>query len=875
MTQRMLIDASHPEETRVAILDGNRLEAFDFESATRKQLKGNIYLAKVTRVEPSLQACFVDYGGNRQGFLAFSEIHPDYYQIPIADREALMAQAEEEGDEEEEEELETAPPAEGESEQAAEPPSETMEGEVTAAPVESTDAAAQPSENGEENVNPDEAPPEALAPVTVSPNGIETVGGDDAEEARSMRRIRVGRRYKIQEVIKRRQIILIQVVKEERGAKGAALTTYISLAGRYCVLMPNSAKSGVSRKISNYQDRRRLKSLLSDLEVPDGMAVILRTAGADRPKTDIKRDCDYLMKIWDDIRENTLQSTAPALIYEEGNLVKRAVRDLYSREIEQIIVEGEEGYKTAKNLMRVLTPSHAKRVQQYKDESVNLFQRYQVEGQIDSIHDSRVELPSGGYIIINQTEALVAIDVNSGRSTRERNIEETAYRTNLEAAEEIARQMRLRDVAGLIVIDFIDMEHHSNKVSVERRFKEAARKDRARMQIGRISHFGLLEMTRQRLRPSVLETSTNKCPTCNGSGIVRSTESSALTILRAMEDDLGKRRSREIKVFMATSAALYLLNHKRASLAGLEAQHGTKIILQFDDNLIPPAFHIERIKADPYDRDDRPAVRPPDMGAEETDPTEDEEIAEEEETIEADASEIGEQTQDEGRESRRDDNRRRRRRRGGRNRYGDRDRNRNFNQNGNGGEQNNGDGNGHSDSFGNAAFDSNEGEENLADGNRIETEEPEIDGNRDPNYAQGSQNRGERGERGERTRGRRGGRNRYRRGGRNRHNDRRDGQNQNPGQFQADGAANADFGNDAPPADHNPSFDDRPRQNFQADSDNHISEPSYRPAPSRDFAPAPEAVSESQPSGNIDPNVEMITGTPNNPKRGWWKRLGN
>jgi ribonuclease E len=542
----MLIDATHPEETRVVIVSGNRLEDFDIEVESRRQLKGNIYLAKVTRVEPSLQAAFVDYGGNRHGFLAFNEIHPDYYQIPVEDRQALLA--------------------EQEAAEKAEEAAHTAAGDGTEPKGEST--------------------------------AVETVGGDD-EEIDVRRPPPAHRRhYKIQEVIKRRQILLVQVVKEERGTKGAALTTYLSLAGRYCVLMPNTARGGgISRKISNATDRKRLKSILNDLDIPEGMAVIVRTAGAKRSKAEIKRDYEYLMRTWANVRETTLESIAPALVYEEGSLIKRSIRDLYANDIEEIIVAGEEGYRNAKEFMKLLIPSHAKKVRLYKDDAMSLLRRYQVEGQLDAIHSPQVQLKSGGYIVLNPTEALVAIDVNSGRATRERNIEETALRTNLEAAEEIARQVRLRDLAGLIVIDFIDMEISRNQTMVERRLKEAMRNDRARIQIGRISPFGLLELSRQRLRPSLIETSSVPCPHCGGTGVRRSTDSSALYVLRAIEEEGTRQRSEEITVHVATDVGLYILNQKRAALIELEGRFGMKVQIAADNSLIPPAHRIERIKA--------------------------------------------------------------------------------------------------------------------------------------------------------------------------------------------------------------------------------------------------------------------------------------
>jgi len=539
-TRRMLIDATHPEETRVVVLSGNKLEEFDVESASRRQLKGNIYLAKVTRVEPSLQAAFVEYGGNRHGFLPFSEIHPDYFQIPVEDREAIKAEEDD-----------------------------------------------QVVEDGE--------------PIDADDQEVEELGGEDiAEEAKKQRKIVSHRNYKIQEVIKRRQILLIQVVKEERGNKGAALTTYISLAGRHCVLMPNTARGGgISRKITSAQDRRRLKTILADLNLSEGMAMIVRTAGAQRSKAEIKRDHEYLTRLWDTIRSQTLESTAPCLIYEEANLIKRSIRDLYSRDIEEIIVEGDDGYRAAKDFMKMLIPSHAKKVQPYKDEIMPLFHRYQVEGQLDGMHSPTVQLKSGGYIVINPTEALVSIDVNSGRATKERNIEETALKTNLEAADEIARQLRLRDLAGLIVIDFIDMEGNRNQNSVERRLKEAMRQDRARIQIGRISPFGLLEMSRQRLRPSLLETSSEMCPHCEGTGVRRSIESTALSVLRAIEEEGIRRRTSEMIVHVASGVALYILNRKRVMLGDIETRYDFKVEIAADDELIPPAIRIDRLKQKP------------------------------------------------------------------------------------------------------------------------------------------------------------------------------------------------------------------------------------------------------------------------------------
>lgn len=531
MTRRMLIDAAHEEETRVVVMDGNRVVDYDAEIASKRPLKGNIYLAKVTRVEPSLQAAFVEYGGNRHGFLAFNEIHPDYYKIPIADREQLMAE----------------------------------------------EAEVEASDDGE-----------AGEPV-------ETMGGDDLDQM-ERRRASMQRRYKIQEVIKRRQILLVQVVKEERGTKGAALTTYLSLPGRYCVLMPNTSRGGgISRKITNARDRKRLKSVIDGLSVAEGMAVILRTAGSERSKVEIKRDYDYLMRLWNDIREMTLASTAPALIYEEGNLIKRTIRDLYDKDIEEILVDGENGYKAAKEFMRTLIPSHAKKVKKFAGDAVPLFQEYNAESLLESIHTPTVQLRSGGYIVIHQTEALVAIDVNSGRATRERHIEETALKTNCEAADEIAYQLRLRDLAGLIVIDFIDMEENRNNNTVERRFKDALRNDRARIQIGRISPFGLLEMSRQRLRPSLIEITGDPCPHCDGTGYMQSTDWMALQVLRAIEEEAAREKSTEIELRVSSEVALYLLNQKRQMLSDLEQRNNLRVIVRTNGENRGGTWEIETL----------------------------------------------------------------------------------------------------------------------------------------------------------------------------------------------------------------------------------------------------------------------------------------
>ena len=536
MSHRMLIDARHPEETRVAVVNGQRIEEFDFESADKRQLKGNIYLAKVTRVEPSLQAAFVEYGGNRHGFLAFSEIHPDYYQIPKEDRDALLR--------------------------------------------EEAELAAEEHGHDDDHDDGDE---------------VQEAGGHHDEPSESLRRKRMAlrRRYKIQEVIRRRQVMLIQVVKEERGSKGAALTTYLSLAGRYCVLMPNTAHGGgISRKISNPADRKRLKQIMADLHLPNGMGAIVRTAGLKRSAADIRRDFDYLTRLWDEIREKTLASQAPALIHEDSSLIKRAIRDIYNRDIEQVLVEGRDGFEAAHRFMSMLMPTHAPKVVEYEG-TVPLFQRFGVEGQLENMYQPVVQLKSGGYLVINPTEALVSIDINSGRSTREYGIEETATKTNLEAAEEIARQLRLRDMAGLVVIDFIDMENSSNTRKVEKAMKEALKNDRARVQIGRISSFGLMEMSRQRLRTGILEASTHVCPMCEGTGMVRSVASAALAALRALEAEALRGRHSDLVLRAGEEVAVYLLNRKRIELAELEELYGVSIVTRPDDSLIGPNFEID------------------------------------------------------------------------------------------------------------------------------------------------------------------------------------------------------------------------------------------------------------------------------------------
>jgi len=688
MANKMLIDAGHPEETRVVVVRGNRVEEFDFEAANRKQLRGNIYLAKVTRVEPSLQAAFVEYGGNRHGFLAFSEIHPDYYQIPVADREALLAAeaADRQRDEAEAEEKpkrrrrsraakneasETVSSekveddgSEGTAETAGEDNGDQPEGAETKAADDETDDAAvsarAPEEAGDDgDADEDDAASaadeedEQEAPVRArgrrrrrrnddddqgesDEDAVESVGAEDAMEEVPERSVPLRKHYKIQEVIKRRQIILVQVVKEERGNKGAALTTYLSLAGRYSVLMPNTARGGgISRKITQPTDRKRLKKIASELDVAEGMGVILRTAGASRTKAEIKRDFEYLMRLWENVRELTLKSSAPSLVYEEGSLVKRSIRDLYNKDINEVLVAGDEGYREAKDFMRMLMPSHAKNVQPYRDPSP-LFIRNGVEPQLDAMFSPQVTLKSGGYIVINQTEALVSIDVNSGKSTREHNIEDTALQTNLEAAEEVTRQLRLRDLAGLVVIDFIDMEESKNNRSVERKLKDCLKNDRARIQVGRISHFGLLEMSRQRIRTGVLESSTTPCPHCQGTGMIRSVESVALHVLRSVEDNLLKGASHNLIIRTTTHVALYILNQKRSNLVDLETRFAIEIEVHADDMVNGQLYVLERGAL--VDRDRFPAPSPiiqPDTVEiidEETEQPEVQESAQEDET---------------------------------------------------------------------------------------------------------------------------------------------------------------------------------------------------------------------------------------------------
>ncbi|AEG47730.1 ribonuclease, Rne/Rng family [Sphingobium chlorophenolicum L-1] len=638
MTMRMLIDARHREETRVAVVKGNRIEEFDFESAEHKQLKGNIYLAKVTRVEPSLQAAFVDYGGNRHGFLAFSEIHPDYYQIPREDREALLREEREHAEEE------AALRADYDDDDHADAGDGGLEVVEATHHHDDEEHGEEAAENGNGGDNG---------------RGRGRRGkGDEAADELRRKRMALRRRYKIQDVIKRRQVLLVQVVKEERGNKGAALTTYLSLAGRYCVLMPNTSHGGgISRKISNAADRKRLKSIIAEMALPSTMGCIVRTAGLQRTKPEIKRDFDYLARLWDEIREKTLKSDAPALIHNDSDLIKRAIRDIYNKDIEEVIVEGEYGYKAAKDFMKLLMPSHARRVKQYAD-AVSLFQRASVEDQLAAMYNPVVQLKSGGYLVINPTEALVSIDINSGRSTREHGIEQTAVATNLEAAREIARQLRLRDMAGLIVIDFIDMEMNSNIRKVEKAMKEALKDDRARIQVGRISGFGLMEMSRQRLRTGVLEASTRQCPHCEGTGLVRTASSAGLGALRMLEEEAARGRGSLITLRASQEAAFYVLNNKRHELDEIEQRYGVRIAILPDGEIEGARMSVEASGPRP----ERVVDYTP-MVEEEDDLDIVEELDEEEvEEVEAAHEERGERGEDREGGRRR---RRRRRRRGG------------------------------------------------------------------------------------------------------------------------------------------------------------------------------------------------------------------
>ena len=1020
MTKIMLIDATHPEETRVAVVDGRRLEEFDVEVASRHPLKGNIYLAKVTRVEPSLQAAFVEYGGNRHGFLAFSEIHPDYYRIPIADREALLREDFEEAEDEDDQrehrrgrnrarteraeseahgpetlDADQAPaflsepssgeagsistdaavaetgsrdvpaPAEPTSDDTFQPglftaalvetaPLETVPAEavlVETAPVEpatlettqetapesdwqrsstmplavhrdslesapvagdTPESVGEPLNGAAADATPDAAPatPEAagdaagdidvpaaargdIVEVVQPPEVIDTVGGeapaqaeddDDEEEdddSERRRRQRHLRRYKIQEVIKRRQILLVQVTKEERGNKGAALTTYLSLAGRYCVLMPNTDRGGgISRRITSVADRKRLKSIVDELDPPEGMAVIVRTAGMERQRSEIKRDFEYLLRLWDEIRETTLRSSAPALIYEEASLIKRSIRDLYTRDIGDIVVAGGEAFKSARSFMRMLAPAQTKRVQFYRDPSLPLFQRYQIESQIAAIHHPMVTLRSGGYIVINQTEALVAVDVNSGRATRERNIEETALRTNLEAAEEVARQLRLRDLAGLIVIDFIDMDEGRNNAAVERRMKDSLRNDRARIQIGRISSFGLLEMSRQRLHASLQEASTEICPHCHGTGRMRSVDSTALHVLRMVEEEITRNPAPGVTVNVPTSVALFILNQKRHALAQLELRRGVRIYLNADDELTPPDFRLERIKQLAPGEELPPAPLPAIVDVE-IDALEEEEIPLEE-SDEAEIQSEAESRDDE--EASSDDNaergrgrgrRRRRRGRGGRFQADE------FTEQAEGAAE----GESHTSDHARPAADSESTEDSQAlDESEEDDDTPEKEGS-DKDGAESDESRRRR------RRGRRGGRRRSRRhqdeaGADGQHADGQQGeQHHDGGSSDAPEASHAGSG-DQPeiPADASlpPQWQTETGQAGGQIEPDEKPRRARRPRRSRDDD-APESVTQSvtaeapAPVAAIEPAIaasSVSDAASDEPKkRGWWRRL--
>jgi ribonuclease E len=969
MARRMLIDASHPEETRVVVVDGTRLEEFDFETSTRKPLKGNIYLAKVIRIEPSLQAAFVEYGGNRHGFLAFSEIHPDYYQIPVADRERLIAEqqrlhAESEEDHEprrrrrvDRSDIEDARAAQREEAAAETSVDETAAPEETAALAEENGHSAEPAVEppGPESSFAEPAPVEAAsepvveapapesepqaqpaaivserldgpeltvdvaestdAPTTASDSAsdvvieagaeptldamgqpadlaeapqpdvtVETLGGDDAveeRETRERRRRNPIRHYKIQEVIKRRQILLVQVVKEERGNKGAALTTYLSLAGRYCVLMPNAGRGGgISRKISNPADRKRMKEMLGELDVPQGMGVILRTAGLERSNIDIKRDYEYLSRLWDSIRELTMRSTAPALIYEEGDLIKRSLRDVYDTDIAQVLVEGEAGFEAASGFMRQLVPHQASKVELYK-EQIPLFHRYQVEAQFDAMHSPTVQLRSGGYIVINPTEALVAIDVNSGRSTKERNIEETAVRTNIEAAEEIARQVRLRDLAGLVVIDFIDMEETRHQRQVEHKVKDAMRTDRARIQIGRISAFGLLEMSRQRLRPSLLEHSTELCPHCAGIGRIRSIESAALHALRAIEEEGVRRRATEILVSVPPKVALYLLNQKRHTLSEIEKRYSFMVSVEADDELNAADCEIERVRTRREDRD-RPAqelaranydevAREAPLG-DEPDDVEDREVGE--------AGEPGEsrERRPEGEESegRDGDGRGRRRRR--RRRRGDRPEGESGDRPPRAaGEEFSGD----DRATNGAAENGHDQPRDDQDGDAPEGEGVRAEGERRPSGDRGPNDRAEGDGDRRRRRGRRGGRRRRRENGEGEPNGEHAAREPDytREQYASDAPAqhaHHEHAAEAAPVathEHTP-YDPGPPVNVEA-APPPPPPPPPPPAPAPSYAPVPETAVMQAPEPPAAPMVPVIPVAdvpPEKPKRGWWRR---
>lgn len=890
MPKIMLIDAAQLEETRVAVMDGKRLENFDIESASKKQLKGNIYLAKVTRVEPSLQAAFVNYGGNRHGFLPFAEIHPDYYRIPVEDRERLIAEQEElsrrmreEAAAREEREIaeaearaqnpEAAEASEDMGEDLAEDSSDAEMGDAAPMGDESEDAVLEGANaevledtgDGDGNAAEGEEQPEAEAAEEEGQEGQESQDsrrgrgrgrgrnrgrgrgrrgldrrpdrivereGDEDESHGTPLWKRMHRSYKIQEVIKRGQIMLIQVVKEERGNKGAAVTSYITMPGRYCVLMPNSPSSGgVSRKVASHQDRKKMRDMLDELQVPDGMSVILRTAGVDRSTDEVRRDLDYLMRLWDKVRDTTMESTAPSLIHEEGSLVKRAIRDLYTKDIDDIIVEGGEGVGIAREVVNMMMPEHEDRVREYKD-TVPLFIKYGAEPQIDAIHSNVVTLRSGGYLVINPTEALVSIDINSGRATRERHIEETALKTNLEAAEEIARQLRLRDLGGLVVIDFIDMESRRNNSLVEKRLRDALSSDRARVQVGRISSFGLLELSRQRLRPSLMETHFQTCPHCRGSGMLRTTEAMALAVMRAIETVGMEGRAGELQVTVPEGVALFLFNVKRGGLAMLEQRYGLSIAIKIapvieDDQ----GFHVDVTRSRRAERmDGIEATVDPDLS--EDDMTENvtpQPLNEDDESEAQPAHNFS--RHEESRTGGQNDRGRRRGRRGGRNRFRDR----NFE----GGHENRGDRGNYANPGNTMPVEGNSMGADISDvdddiGNRkFDDQGNETDGNR-----MGSEQRIERGPR--RERGGRGGRNR---GGRGRDRGNRNGQQ--------GGGDNRH---------HN-----RPRE----------SRPDYdqvQPQPGNEQIPARSRPVHEDETPRVR-DYERVNEVSGDKKKGWWKKL--
>lgn len=814
MTMRMLIDARHREETRVAVVKGSRIEEFDFESAERKQLKGNIYLAKVTRVEPSLQAAFVDYGGNRHGFLAFSEIHPDYYQIPKEDREALLREEAEHAAEE------AALRAEEDGDDDHDHDHDDEGGvEVLERPVDDEDG------EGESDAEAGEGEEAREGGRSRKRRGKGNGGEDSPAEALRQRRMNLRRRYKIQDVIRRRQVLLVQVVKEERGNKGAALTTYLSLAGRYCVLMPNTAHGGgISRKISSAADRKRLKGIMADLKLPPTMGCIVRTAGLQRTKVEIKRDFDYLARLWDGIREETLKSTAPALVYGDSDLLKRAIRDIYNRDIDEVIVEGEDGYRQAKDFMKLLMPSHAKKVKQYAD-AVPLFQRAGVEDQLSAMYNPVVQLKSGGYLVINPTEALVSIDINSGRSTREHNIEQTATATNLEAAHEIARQLRLRDMAGLVVIDFIDMDHGSNVRKVEKAMKEALKNDRARIQVGRISAFGLMEMSRQRLRTGVLEASTVQCPHCEGTGLVRTASSAGLSALRMIEDEAARGRGSVITLRASQEAAFYVLNKKRADIAEIEDRYGVTVEILSDGELEgarmsvecsgPPPAHapkFEKLIEEPEDDDYV------------------EEIDEEEEELEEEA-EAGNRREGRGERRERDEDgegrgKRRRRRRG---------RGRGRREEGEGTEG-----------------EAEAGEEVEAEGEAVEGEE----------VSAAAEGEGREGNRKRRRRGRRGGR----RGDRAEGGEGAEDGGEDVTEAEAEVAEPAEVAPEPAVEEAAPAKPKRTRKKK-------VEAVEAEPAPAVEAAPVAEQAAPAESTAEADAEAEGEgEGEDGTPRRGWWQR---